>query len=123
MPTYPGDPCNIYSSSLTPTSTQLEAEWVTNWRPYVLADEGPYLFSELSFAAFANPTIVKLYTRDRAGRWSLIPDGAVTITALDPTDGSWAARYLVGGGCSGFVWVSDHAGTAVTTRGGVGREG
>ena len=120
---YPGDAVPLYITSLTPTSAQLETEWTTNVRPYVLADPGPYLFSALTFSAFTNPTVVKLYVRDRRGNWSLTPDGAVTLTALDPSDGSWTGRHLIGGGSTGFVWVSDHAGEYVTSRGGVGAEG
>lgn len=118
-----GDPCTLYTTTLTPNVSQLEAEWTANWRPSVLHDNSPYLFSELNFAAFANPTVVKLYVRDRLGKWSLVADGSITITAMDPSDGYYQARHFIGGGCSGFVWASDHAGTVVTTRGGVGLGG
>lgn len=112
-----GDPLPLYTTTLTPTAVQLEAEWRANWRDYVLVDSAPYLFSELTFGAFTNPTNVKLYVRDQVGLWSLVQEGAVTITAMDPSDGAWGApRYFVGSGCSGFVWVSDHAGTAATSR-------
>lgn len=111
-----GDPINIYTTSLTPTSAALEAVWQSTWAPGSLTDQGPYLFSELEFSAFTNPTVVKLYVRGNRGRWGLVPDGAVTLTAMDPSDGVYVARHLVGNGCTGFVWVSDHAGTAVCSR-------
>lgn len=111
-----GEPVALYTTTLTPTSAQLETEWVTNWRPYVVAEQAPYLFSELAFSAFTNPTVIKLYLRDRAGRWYLNPEGAISVTALDPVDGSYGKSHFVGNGCSGFIWASDHAGTVVTTR-------
>lgn len=112
----PGDPISLYTTTLTPTSAQLEAEFIANWRPYILAEQAPYLFSEVAFTSFTNPSVLKLYLRNRAGKWSLTPDGSITVTSLDPSDGVWAGRHFIGNGCSGFVWVSDHAGTAVTTR-------
>lgn len=116
----PGDPIALYTTTLTPTSAQLETEWTTNWRDYVLLESAPYLFSEVAFAAFTNPTALKLYVRDQLGRWNLVPDGAISVTALDPSDGSYGARHFIGNGCSGFVWVSDHAGTAAVSRTWVG---
>lgn len=116
----PGDPVALYTTTLTPTVAQLETEFTTNWRPYVLAEQAPYLFSEVLFTAFTNPSILKLYLRDRLGKWSLTPDGSISVTALDPTDGAWSGRHFIGNGCSGFVWASDHAGTAITTRSTVG---
>lgn len=112
-----GDPIAIYTTSLTPTAAQLETEWDDNWRANVLVESAPYLFSSLSFDAFTNPTVCKLYVRDGRAQWGLVPDGAVTLTAVDPATGGVSnQRHFVGNSCSGFVWVSDHTGTAVCTR-------
>ena len=38
---YSGDPVPLYTTTLTPTTAQLDTEWTANWRPLVLADSGP----------------------------------------------------------------------------------
>lgn len=113
-----GDAIALYTTTLTPTSAQLEAEWSSSWRSNTLTEEAPYLFSELKLdGAYVNPWNLKLYVRDRAGRWSLSGSALSLTSAPDPADGSYqdAARF-VGNGCSGWVWASDQAGTAICTR-------
>lgn len=115
-----GDPIPLYTTTMTPTVAQLATEWETNWKGQVLHQDLPYLFSYLTFSAFTNPAMAKLYLRGPRGEWALVPDGAVTITALDPVTGGGAGTYIkqyfVGNGVTGFVWVSSHAGTAMVVR-------
>jgi hypothetical protein len=98
----------------TPTSAELEAEWRANWRDQSLLIGLPYLFAEVALDTL--PATLKCYVRGVVGQWSLVPDGADTVSTLDPSDGVWTGRWFIGQNSSGFVLASSEAGTATCSR-------
>lgn len=106
---------SLYTTTITPTSAQLEAEWAANWASSQPQGNGAYLFSEIDFSA-ALPATIKLYCRGRRGKWHLHEDGAITVTAVDPTDGAYGARHLINSHTSGYVWASSVAGVVDMSR-------